>query len=195
MEKAIDIDVCRVSRYDGHLWLDLMFSIPLGYECTNIQVTPVFMQPEIPALSKEYLTAAAGIIAGPDEYNSVSLKIDEEWGVGIDTYGMYTVFIECRLSEEAQTQHLDMPYIIEETLTISDIEFVYYCTLPALTNLCDKCAPLPDSILRQYLMMWGHETAMRNKDIATAEYLYKKMLNCGNPCQKTAPLDCGCSHG
>jgi hypothetical protein len=154
MNRVINVDVCRVSRNDG-LWIDLIFSIPIGYKCTNIQVDPVFYSPSYQdADAVDFEIDTAKIVGG--EECVIQIPVDSTWGVDINTYGIYKVYITAEAEDWAHTELLDEELILKEELTISDVEFVYYCMLPALSKLCDKCAPLPDTLIQQYLMLWGH---------------------------------------
>lgn len=190
--KAINVDVCRAVRRDGHLWLDMVFSIPYGYRCVNLQVTPTFYSPKyIEGNTLVFRQVANNVIPGIE--NTIdNICVDEIWGVDMNTAGIYHVEIECEKEEDVTEDN--WPDVLDTELYVSDVEFVYHCMLPSLLNLCDPCATLPDSVLSQYLMLWGHIAALQAKDLHTAEYLYRKMLNCGNRCQQITTIDCGC-HG
>ena len=188
--KAINIDECKVVRREGHLWLYSLISIPLNYQCTNITVTPVFYTPSYmqgsPLVFETELDALI-----PGEMTTIEVGVDDYWGVPISASGIYHVEIECSLTD--LTLGEEWPRELNAEMYISDVEFVYNCIIPNLLKLCGHCTTIPDSLIQQYIMLKGHEMALQYKDLPTAEYLYKKMLNCGNPC-KTIDLDCGC-HG
>ena len=190
--KAINVDICKVARRSGHLWLDMVFSIPYGYKCTDIQITPTFYSPRyFEGNTLTFDEEVQKVIPGVE--NTIdTVCVDYIWNVDINTAGIYHVTIECEQDQEYEIPE-DWPEMLNTDLYVSDVEFVYNCMLPSMLDLCGKCSTLPDSLLQQYLLLWGHTAALQAKDTTTAEYLYKKMLNCGNPCQVTK-IDCGC-HG
>ena len=189
--REINVDVCKVVRRSGHLWLDIIFRLPLGYKCTDIQVTPTFYSPSyIPGDTYSFEELATEVVAGIDWAIS-DIAIDEYWGVSTSAFGIYRVDIYAERNEDIPESE-DFPDELHTELFTSDVEFVYHCLAPSLLELCGDCSPIPDSILSQYLLLWGHTAALQIKDLPTAEYMYKKMLNCGNPCKVVSVPDCGC---
>lgn len=191
--REVNIDVCKVTRRDGHACLDLILRIPLGYKCTNIQITPTFYSPSYKeGDSLTFPNYVSSITPGID-WAITDLYIDEWWRVDSSTFGIYHIRIDCEL-EDLTLAEEGFPEEISTEIYTSDVEFVYHCMVPTLLNLCGDCSTIPDSLLQQYLLLWGHTAALQAHDFKTAEYMYKKMLNCGNPCKVVTTPDCGC-HG
>lgn len=182
---VISIEKCVITRREGKLYLDLLCEIPTLFELTTLQVTFYkngdLDKPLLREVSPELLVQKTGTIA-----YAIDLGFLFGDHIKIDSYGVYHVHLE--VGSRTQDDR------IEEDIYISDVEFVYHCLVPKLSELCgnSKCVELPDELITQYLLLYGHQLAMQYKDLGTATYLYKKMLNCGNPCPPVSAIDCGC---
>jgi hypothetical protein len=69
----------------------------------------------------------------------------------------------------------------EDTAICSDVNFVYRCLLDGILEE-GPCDPVSDEIIRKYLILYGHETAMKLRHLETAERYFKYLAKCFHPC-------------
>lgn len=150
---VISIEKCVITRREGQLYLDLLCEIPTLFELTALQVTFYrngdLDKPLIRDVSMSLL---------PQRIGAIAYAIDLEFLFGglikLDSYGVYHVHLEG--GSKTTDDHID------EDIYISDVEFVYHCLVPKLSELCgnSKCVELPDELITQYLLLYGHQLAM-----------------------------------
>lgn len=76
---------------------------------------------------------------------------------------------------------------------ISDVRFVYDCLIDKLIHSTeDCCQPVSDDVIRMYLTLYGHTTAMTYGDLPTAKELYTRLVKCGCKCVPIPKSPCGC---
>ena len=167
----IKIELCRISRRNDQLLLDVIIDIDTNtltsFEVTNLQ-TP------------ETIWEFAKALGTPSGRIAFSIPLSDLGDAGSAIYKV--VF-------KASSQYED--YV--ETMYVSDVEFMYECMLSDLNLLdLDSCTPVSDDLIVKYLLLYGHTLAMAYKDIDRAEYFFKKMKHCLNKCM--TPITCNC-HG
>lgn len=81
----------------------------------------------------------------------------------------------------------------------SDVNYVYNCLLEDIITDCDCCSnggELSDNAIRNYLILYGHNAAMWQRDYTTAEEYFKILSRCFKNCgcsNKSVTKNCGCS--
>ena len=77
----------------------------------------------------------------------------------------------------------------------SDVNNIYEYLLQCLLNLDTKCSTLTNDTRRAFILLFGHQEAMRLERIDEAEYFYNILKNNFVTCEATNRLnstDCGC---
>jgi len=64
---------------------------------------------------------------------------------------------------------------IEDSMVCSDITQVYRCLLDSLLMQKDCCSTISDDLIRNYLILYGHQAALATGDFETAETYFKLM--------------------
>lgn len=94
---------------------------------------------------------------------------------------------------DAITQDDDNDIISSEAWT-SDLRHVYDCMTSSILN-SDPCDGVPDSVIRNEVILQGHLLALRNQRTAEALEYFILLNNCGSKCEKTSthfsPCNCG----
>ena len=89
--------------------------------------------------------------------------------------------------------HLETNLGASADAVISDVRFVYDCLIDKLIHSTeDCCQPVSDDVIRMYLTLYGHTTAMQYGDIQTAKEMYTRLIKCGCKCASTPKTSCGC---
>lgn len=86
----------------------------------------------------------------------------------------------------------EQPLITE--LVASDVNYAYQCMLDEVLKL-DKCSVLSDDMIRKYLLLYGHQSAMFVNHDETAKEYFKLISNCFSKCSTSVPKgtsSCGC---
>ena len=170
--KRININLCRISRRDSGLYLDVIIDTDV-YKVTSLEVTNLYTPDTIWQFAQ-----ALGNTSGKRAF-SIPLHQLGDAGSSI-----YKLTIKGELANDT----------IEESAYVSDVEFMYECLLSELNNLeAGQCEPVSDDLIRKYLLLYGHTLAMSYGDVTHAEYFFNKMKGCGNKCQ-TLIKTCNC-HG
>lgn len=78
-------------------------------------------------------------------------------------------------------------------LVASDVNSVYNYMLNSILTM-DKCDILPDDMVRNYLLLYGHQSAMFVNDDETAKEYFRLITNGFNKCKTSVPsgTSCGC---
>lgn len=89
--------------------------------------------------------------------------------------------------------HLETDLGASADAVISDVRFVYDCLIDKLIHSTeDCCQPVSDDVIRMYLTLYGHTTAMQYGDIQTAKEMYTRLIKCGCKCPSVPKTSCGC---
>lgn len=126
-----------------------------------------------------------------DEYGYPFLYNDQEV-FHLITEGDYKGYIR-KIDEEEVFEDCNGPvkgHIMDDCETVkdeledfafaSDVNFVFRCLLDGL--MLDRCNPVPDDVIRNYLILYGHMAAVAEKDFETAEYYFKVLAKCFKKC-------------
>lgn len=172
----INIEVCRVARRFGQVFIDCILSCHPDFYFTNLQVSGHFF-----AAGKETKKTidfdVSHLKSGDD--NSISIPVSEYFDH--QDNGIYSLIFYIDDGERTQST----------TLYISDVEFMYHCISKQLLSLGDDCTDISDELIQKYLLLHGHQMAMSLHQYEEAKFLYKKMIAlCGHKCQPLNPCNC-----
>ena len=76
----------------------------------------------------------------------------------------------------------------------SDVNNIYNYLLQCLLSLDSRCAELDNDIRRAFIILYGHQEAMRLERIDEAEYFYNILKNNFSNCNSSVRTNnnCGC---
>lgn len=77
---------------------------------------------------------------------------------------------------------------LEDSAVCSDVNYAYKCMLSDLLSLTDPCPEISDELIRKYLLLYAHQSAMSVRDLDMAELYFKFIANCFHTC----PTECVC---
>lgn len=123
--------------------------------------------------------------------------------LGIDRNAIYKIYltasetiIEDKKDSEGNVIGTTIKYgdQISDTAYASDVEGSFNCMLAHILN-SDPCEAVSDDVIRNYLILFGHQAALREGDVASAWEYFKLLDNCFNKCgnehtSKVSPCNC-----
>lgn len=176
MSNTINIEQCKITRDSNNVYLDIITdALPDNYTFTKFLVE-VFSYNNEKLVQKDSLDLSQGL----SEFTTqLRMRVPMQDIVNANPGAFYKIYLEAGdLTTEAW---------------ISDVYFAYQCMLNSLLKMStNDCSEVPDDVIRQYLLLYGHTAAMREGDSNQALYFYKKMMTCG--CNTAIPYkpSCGC---
>lgn len=180
MSNIINIEQCKITRDNVNVYLDVITDVlpeDLAFIGFTIQVFS-YDKLEIPHEESLDLSGALS-----DETRQLRLRVPITDIVNKYPGAFYK--IQLKAANEINEYSIDA--------WVSDVHFAYKCMMGSLLKMpLGQCDSVPDDIIRQYLLLYGHVASMREGDLEQAQYFYKKMINCG--CGPTIPNkhSCGC---
>ena len=182
---ANSVSLFRVSP--DSKFLDLMIDCPKDYLFTSF-----ILNIWLPSTNETKSFDLSEAIFADDDNNPI---IQNHWIVripledlGITEPAMYYATLKSEyIGEGDQT-----PLITE--LVASDVNYAYQCMLEEILKL-DKCSTLSDDMIRKYLLLYGHQSAMFVNHDETAKEYFKLISNCFGKCPTSVPKgtsSCGC---
>lgn len=184
MTDVLNIETCRISREQGKTWLYCVFELPLEYGVVGIQLSPyVFIngvEQNYDPITFDSADLSTQFVDG--KTNTIMIPISD-LSDQMSLYGIYQLRITVKDRNTTETS-------ISE-IWVSDVEFMYHCLIPSILNLNNDCVGISDDVIRKYLLLYGHQSAVQLKDFPTAKYLYKKMIeSCGQKCNPSNYCNC-----
>lgn len=70
---------------------------------------------------------------------------------------------------------------LSEIIYTSDVEGTFNCMLSHILN-SNECGELPDDVIRNYLILFGHQAALREHNVELAWEYFKLLNNCFDKC-------------
>lgn len=204
--KAISISLFAVSSGFGdnnEKALKLIIDCPKGYFFTGcvLEVKIGDNQTDRYELSTALFGAKNTTDEKTDHWNIViPLSM-----LGIDRNAIYTIqltasdaTIENEEGEDGNITGATITYgseTLNATAYASDVEGSFNCMLAHILN-SDPCEAVSDDVIRNYLILFGHQAALREGDVASAWEYFKLLDNCFNKCgnehtSKVSPCNCG----
>lgn len=195
-DKNITVSIFRIST-DSE-FLDMIFECPNNYHFT-------FLEVEVRLLGKD------GKFYSQWFDLSTALQFEEntnktKWNIrvpinklGINSPGIYKASLKAELNE-TETSGSNTIQEINDTMICSDVNNVYHYILDYVLNTENKCFEVSDDAIRNYLILYGHQQALQQYDLETAEMYFKLIHNhfdkCGNsyrPTDRIHNRSCNCS--
>jgi hypothetical protein len=131
----INIEICRIARRNGEVYIDCIINCHPDYHFTNLQVvgTSFAKGKEIPTDVIDF--DISDLKSGRDE--AISIPISEYFNHKDN--GIYTLTLN---ADDAFGR------TISATMYISDVEFAYHCMTSDLEDVGeDKCNPISDEVV------------------------------------------------
>lgn len=177
---AIELSFCKtIYDSDGKLYIGIMANCPSEDFFTNCTITIHYMNGTEWRTFDQKLDYSTAV----NNKNAIKNLLNiSEWTTNssLPDDCIYEIYLE---SDSGLTKDA----------LISDVRFVYECMLDKLTKSSDDCCDsISDDIIRMYLTLYGHTTAMQYGDISTAKEFYKRLLKCGCKCTPVRKPSCGC---
>lgn len=181
---AIELSFCKTIYKDGELYIGIMASCPSS---NSNQVNDTFSSCEIVV---HYMNGNVWTeFAHLDYSDAVNNKSEIKNMFNISEWTTNSSMPDDCIYEI----HLKSKEGLTKDALISDVRFVYECMLDKLTKSSDDCCDaISDDIIRMYLTLYGHTTAMQYGDLPTAKEFYKRLLKCGCKCTPVRKPSCGC---
>jgi hypothetical protein len=146
MNQAITIDLAKIEYDLGEPHIKIMASTPSGYEFVQLIVT-------VYTLDGESYTYDISPIIGGEIKKTVDLPISSLSGVSGPA--IYDIQI---WADEQYGQPLTKAAIYDR-MYLSDVHAIYRDVLNGIID-GDPCSKLSDDIIKKYLMLYGHQSAM-----------------------------------
>lgn len=184
-EKRISIDLCRVDSDTNSVNIQVLATCPSDDLFVGCKVYCYFYKQDkktwdaIPSTTLDFSMALEEYNATVSDPSNLTVTLPIPMGADHE-HGIYHV--ELTTQEELQADAY-----------VSDVTFVYDCMLEHL--ICDMnncCSSIPDDVIRMYLLLYGHTTAMQLDRLDQAKYFYGKLLSCGGPCKPRISNSCNC---
>ena len=177
---AIELSFCKTIYKDGELYIGIMANCPSGDNFIECTITIHYMDGTEWNIFDQKLDYSNALLNKPTLIKN--LFNISEWTTNslLPDNCIYEIYLK---SENG----------LEKSAFISDVRFVYECMLDKLTKSSDDyCDDISDDIIRMYLTLYGHTTAMQYGDLSTAKEFYKRLLKCGCKCAPARKPSCGC---
>lgn len=178
MNKAISISLAKVDYDAGKPYIKIIADNPTGYVFTKFIITVYLVDGHKYEVKK--FDATSTIVGQEDIVLTLPVSALE----GIDGPAIYDI----EISSENSTEE------IQDRLYLSDAQYVYRELLNELLSE-EKCLDIDDSLIKKYLILYGHQQALQAGDLEVAKELFllmnKGFSKCGNANVKS--VNCGCN--
>ena len=190
-EKAISVSLAKIDYDFDEPYIKIIADCPSGYRFTNMTIT-VQMPNGNKWIEKDF--DASSLIAGKDD---VVLNIPVSVLEGVEGPAMYYIKLVVKLvkGEEPENPCEELPDVIYTDIYLSDVHGIYRCLLDGLLH-ADPCEGVSDEVIKNYLVLYGHQAALADGDFKNAKELYKLLHNCFGKCiNKERTSKCNCNAG
>lgn len=178
MNKAISISLAKIDYDAGKPYIKIIADNPMDYIFTKFIITVYLVDGNKYKVKR--FDASSTISGQEDIILTLPISILE----GIEGPAIYDIQI-------ASESDLDE---IQDRLYLSDANYVYRELLDELLSE-EKCLDIDDSLIKKYLILYGHQQALQAGDLEVAKELFllmnKGFSKCGNANVKS--INCGCN--
>ena len=178
MNKAISISLAKIDYDLGKPYIKIIADNPMGYVFTKFIITVYLVDGNKYEVKKFDATST---IEGQED---IVLTLPVSALAGIDGPAVYDI----EISSENDIEE------IQDRLYLSDAQYVYRELLNELLSE-EKCLDINDSLIKKYLILYGHQQALQAGDLEVAKELFllmnKGFSKCGNANVKS--VNCGCN--
>lgn len=200
MKNKLEIELFRVSP--DSKYLDVMFSMPgggLGFYMSSFKLE---VRDGMGNVQNFDLSDALGF--DPTNHQSDWIIRIPLKDLGIDYPAIYIGTFKASIN----SNNLDRDII--DTAIASDVNNVYHCLLKDILDTCGECydsKSVSDDVIRNYLILYGHQAAMYRRDLDVAERYFRILSKCFSSCgtgncytsskccgeKHIVKSDCGCN--
>lgn len=116
--------------------------------------------------------------------------------LGITSNAIYKIYLEAsEQSIDEETGKIIYGDTITDTAWTSDVDGTFECMIAHILN-SDPCEAVSDEVIRNYLILFGHQAALRESNLDEAWEYFKLLKNCFHKCgnehtSKVSPCNCG----
>ena len=197
-KSKICINLFRVSS--DSKYLDMMFSCPEGFYFTSLFLEVRFLS------GNKFVSNNFDVSTALFMHDGEPIEDRQDWTVripldklGITVPAIYkATFKISRIEDPEQTPcgpqvdcDCQNDSCLEDHAICSDVNQVYNCMLKDLMKLEDPCFEVSDELIREYLLLYGHQSALALGDLEIAERYFKLIINCFDNCNN--PCGCTCN--
>lgn len=180
MNKAISISLAKIDYDAGKPYIKIIADNPTGYVFTKFIITVYLVD------GNKYKVGRFDASTTIEGQKDLVLNLPVSALEGIEGPAIYDMQI---LSENG----LDGEEL-QDRLYLSDTHYVYRELLNELLTE-EKCLGIDDSLIKKYLILYGHQQALQAGDLEVAKELFllmnKGFSKCGNANVKS--VNCGCN--
>lgn len=192
-KKNIEIEELRVSS-DGSA-IEFAFNCPSEYYFTEFIIEVVKSDKQFSLADALFKDESGNYLIGTTRFADAVLLSD----LGVTEPSIFKITIRAERKEDF-TQECDcgdFPETLEKEAYISDVSNVYKCLIDDIIALDSRCldGDVQDRVIRNYLMLYAHQEALKLKLIDEAEKWFSYIKTCFNNCGQhdRNGADCGCS--
>ena len=189
---SIQINLLRISP--DSKYLEFSVECPANYRFKVLSIKKFDY-----ATTSGYPTNSSGFVDASNLYKRTSTK--EVMRIATSIFGgtgMFQVVFGVEWKGVGdEPLYADGTKLSKKTTTgiCSDVNNIYEYLLQCLLNLDTKCSTLTNDTRRAFILLFGHQEAMRLERIDEAAYFYNILKNNFVTCEATNRLnstDCGC---
>ena len=200
MKKAIEISVLRVSS--NGKYIEFIINCPEDFYFTDFTVNVyegndkyslkdcLFIVPEDYEGEDPVVEDEDGNTYWNKHYYSGQFKLED---IDVITPEMFEIHLEAHHNEECEEEEPHYKGALEETIYISDVSHVYSCLMDDIlnlgTSLC-KDSDQQDDVIRNYLILYAHQEAMKLRELSDAKKYFNLLQKCFTSCNTK---NSGCS--
>lgn len=208
MKKAIEIEEMRISSNGEHL--EFIINCPADYQFTEFTIQVGDDDDEYSIAESLFYDEETGEYLGGEENRFIGQVPVNLFGVSEPE--IYTIHLAAKykLLEDNTEEELEIEEELnpcEETIEkfiyadamISDVSQAYYCLMDDILSLDAKCSDkeTQDRVIRNYLILYAHQEALRLGYIDEATKWFNMIANCftgrcGKSKKRNVNEGCGC---
>lgn len=174
---AISVSLAKIDYDAGKPYIKIIADNPTGYVFTKFIITVYLVNGNKYEIKR--FDATSTIEGKEDIVLSIPVSVLE----GVEGPAIY----DLQISSENELEE------IQDRLYLSDAYYVYRELLDELLSE-EKCLNIDDSLIKKYLILYGHQQALQAGDLEVAKELFllmnKGFSKCGNANVKS--VNCGC---
>ena len=195
----ITISLFRVST--DSQYLDMMFECSQEYYFNSLMLEIRMFDTEVKKFKSQFFDLSTALFV--DSEGTV-ITDKHEWVVrlplsklGIYYPAIYKATFKIQKLESSESEEVDCDCqngeCLEDHAICSDVNQAYKCMLDELMKLEEPCFEISDELIRKYLLLYGHQSALSLGDYDAAERYFKLITNCFDMCANTSKCTC-CDH-
>lgn len=180
MKKSISVSLAKVDYDFGERYIEIIADCPRDYVFSGLNIDVDKLEDN--AFSKSQFTASTLI----ENRDSIVLHIKtKDLGIEDSCPAMfYIVLYASPITIDENNIDDENLEIDPTTLVLSDVSFAHEYFMKELLSK-NACDPLSDDLIKKYLMLYVHQSAMENMQIDVAKEYYKLICKGFSRCGKS----------